>query len=354
MSDIPASAARIVTIVGARPQFVKAAVLRRAFDAHPVFHELLVHTGQHYDHKMSEVFFEELGIRAPDFHSTLTHRTHGAMTGEMLEDIERILVETEPTACLVYGDTNSTLAGALAASKLHIPVVHVEAGLRSFNKRMPEEINRILTDHVSDLLFCSTFTSIENLENENIVDGVHHVGDIMYDAVKMSAGETIETVGGVELGGRIAACTLHRAENTDDKTRFRQLLDYIDSWADTHTVVLPLHPRTQAAAERYGFDFGRIRTIEPVGYREMQALLGAADVVLTDSGGLQKEAYFHGVPCVTLREETEWVELVENGWNRLWRTPDYSERKPIAEYGVGDTGERIVRIMEERFLSESR
>lgn len=343
----------IVTVVGARPQFVKAAILRRLFDQHPDFKETLIHTGQHYDEKMSDVFFEEMEIRPPEYHFDINGKSHGAMTGEMLAAIEDVLIKEKPDALLVYGDTNSTVAGSLAASKLHIPVIHVEAGLRSFNKKMPEELNRILTDHVSDLLFCSTHTSVENLQNENITDGVHHVGDIMYDAVlhMQRTTESVTQIQGVDLtDGPLAACTLHRAENTDDKARLKEILGVLNGFAEDYTIVLPLHPRTKNAVAKHGLDFGKIKTIDPVGYRDMQALLSKSDMVFTDSGGLQKEAYFHGKPCVTLRDETEWVELIDNGWNRLWKTADYKARKPIVQYGDGDTGERIVKILEDFFL----
>ena len=339
---------KIVTIVGARPQFVKAAILRRVFAERSDIKEILVHTGQHFDDKMSDIFFEELEINAPEYHFDINGSGHGAMTGEMLIAIEEVMLKEKPDGCLIYGDTNSTLAGSLAAAKLHIPVFHVEAGLRSFNKKMPEEINRIATDHVSDLLFCSTYTSVENLKNENITQGVHHVGDIMYDAVmhmkKQISG--VSEVQGIDLTAKgLAVCTLHRAENTDEKHVLAEIIDYLNSFSNDFTIVLPLHPRTRNAAKRFDLSFGKIKVIEPVGYRDMQALLSASQMVFTDSGGLQKEAYFHGIPCVTLRDETEWVELVSHGWNRLWREPDYLPRKAIAEYGDGDTGEQIAQII---------
>mgnify|MGYP000079581460 CR=1 FL=1 len=341
---------KIVSVVGARPQFVKAAVLRNLFDASADFSEYLIHTGQHYDHMMSDIFFEELGIRAPDHKMQLENRGHGSMTGEMLAGIEEVLLSEKPDACLVYGDTNSTVAGALAAAKLHIPVIHVEAGLRSFNKLMPEEINRVLTDHVSDLLFCSTSESIVNLRNENITSGVHHTGDIMYDAVLLvkKQTESITHVAGIELAKEdYAACTLHRAENTDDKDRLTAILDFLNRHCEERDIILPVHPRTKSAVESFGLDFGKIRTIEPVSYFEMQALLAGSKAVFTDSGGLQKEAYFHRKPCVTMRDETEWVETIECGWNRLWTSDDYLERKPIEEYGNGESGKKMVELIAE-------
>lgn len=339
---------KIVSVVGARPQFVKAAVLRNLFDASSDFSEYLIHTGQHYDHIMSDIFFEELGIRAPDHKMQLENRGHGSMTGEMLGGIEGVLLSEKPDACLVYGDTNSTVAGALAAAKLHIPVIHVEAGLRSFNKLMPEEINRVLTDHVSDLLFCSTSESIMNLRNENIMLGVHHTGDIMYDAVLLvkKQTESITHVAGIELAKEdYAVCTLHRAENTDDMDRLKAILDFLNRHCEDRGIILPVHPRTRNAVDNFGLDFGDIRTIEPVSYFQMQALLAGSKAVFTDSGGLQKEAYFHRKPCVTIREETEWVETIKCGWNRLWNIENYEERKPIVEYGDGNSGRKMVHLI---------
>lgn len=343
---------KIVSVVGARPQFVKAAILRRLFDGEPGIDEVLVHTGQHFDAAMSDVFFDELEIRKPEYALDIHGGTHGAMTGRMLEAMDGVLSTEAPDACLVYGDTNSTLAGALSAAKMHIPVIHVEAGLRSFNRRMPEELNRILTDHVSELLFCSTHTSVTNLENEGITSGVHHVGDIMYDAVlhmqKKTAG--VRDIQGVDISqGPIVTTTLHRAENTDDKQRLSGLLGFLNGLAETHRVILPLHPRTRNAIERFDLSLGKITTIEPVGYRDMQALLTACELVVTDSGGVQKEAYFHGKPCITMRDETEWVELIEHGWNRLWTQDDYKPRKPIDEYGRGHTGEDILSVLKSHF-----
>lgn len=339
---------KIVTIVGARPQFVKASVLRKLFDKSSDFTEVLVHTGQHYDTSMSDIFFEELSINPPEHHLSINGGGHGEMTGEMLASIEKILIAEKPDACLIYGDTNSTLAGALAAAKMHIPVIHVEAGLRSFNKAMPEEVNRILTDHISDQLYCSTYMSLENLKDENITDGVYHVGDIMYDATldAIARAEGITEVKGVSLkADNIAACTLHRAENTDSEPRLRAIIDYLNAQCNEYDIILPLHPRTRNALAKYNMDVGRIKTIDPVGYMEMQALLAAAKIVFTDSGGLQKEAYFHGTPCVTLRDETEWVELIDHGWNKLWTEADFKPRKAITEYGDGKSGEKILAHM---------
>lgn len=350
-ADTPTRPRRILTVVGARPQFIKAAALRAAFDAAPDFHEILVHTGQHYDTNMSGVFFEELGLRAPEHRLVIEDRHHGAMTGQMLAEIERILLAETPDALLVYGDTNSTLAGALAAAKLHIPVIHVEAGLRSFNKAMPEEINRILTDHVSRLLFCSTSTSIANLAHENIRDGVHMVGDIMYDvALRFGALADREALSAAyrRSGRKLALLTLHRAENFDRPERARRILDFVAEQARDHDIVFPIHPGTRAKLAQMKVDLPEgLTMIDPLPYVQLQGLLGIADLVLTDSGGLQKEAYFHRKPCITLRDETEWVETVEAGWNALWTNPVHKPRREIEDYGQGDTAERILDIIRE-------
>jgi UDP-GlcNAc3NAcA epimerase len=316
---------RIVTIVGARPQFVKVAAVSRQLRKEAGVREVLVHTGQHFDANMSDVFFADLDIPPPDHHLGVAGGGHGAQTGRMLEAVERVLLDEAPDVVLVYGDTNSTLAGALAAVKLHIPVAHVEAGLRSFNRRMPEEINRVLTDHAADLLLAPTAAAVANLRAEGIADGrVHLVGDVMYDAA-LAFGERAERESrilatlGVEPGGYVLA-TVHRAENTDDPARLSAVFDGLAAVAEQVPVVLPLHPRTAGALERLDGRAAaspRLRLIEPLGYLDMLMLEKNAGLVATDSGGVQKEAYFYGVPCVTLRDETEWVELVEAGWNRL-------------------------------------
>lgn len=344
---------KILSVVGARPQFVKASVLRKLFREADDFEEVLVHTGQHHDVNMSDVFFDELKISAPDVKLSIHGGGQGQMTGRMLEAMETVLLDHKPDACLVYGDTNSTLAGALAAAKLHIPVIHNEAGLRSFNKGMPEEINRIMTDHVSDLLLCPTHTGVENLKNENITRNVHMVGDIMYDATLdaiAQIGSSITSIQGIDLlADNIAVCTLHRAENTDDKAQLTRLIAYLNEQCDRYNVVLPLHPRTKKALKAHALETGRITLIDPIGYMDMQALLAASQIVFTDSGGLQKEAYFHGKPCVTLRGETEWIELVASGWNRLWTQPDFSLRKEVSEYGSGQAGRLILDIIRNHF-----
>lgn len=310
---------RVVTIVGARPQFIKAATVSRAFAQQGV-DEVIVHTGQHFDANMSDVFFDELEIPRPHHHLGIGGGPHGAMTGRQLEKIEGVLLDEKPDWVLVYGDTNSTLAGALAAAKLHIPVAHVEAGLRSFNRRMPEEINRVLTDHVSSLLFAPTATAVQNLANEGINgDRVKLVGDVMYDATLFYKSRArkptwFDGLGIPEQG--FVLCTIHRAENTDDPERLRTILRGLgDSGLP---VVLPLHPRTRGVLEAQSIEVpGNVHTIPPARYLDMTWLEMHCRVVATDSGGVQKEAYFHGKQCVTLRDETEWVELVLAGVNRL-------------------------------------
>lgn len=312
---------RVVTVVGARPQFIKAAPLSRALAGK--HEEILIHTGQHYDDNMSAVFFRELGVRAPDHFLGVGSGPHGAQTGAMLGAIERVLLETRPDKVVVFGDTNSTLAGALAAVKLSIPVAHVEAGLRSFRRTMPEEINRVMTDHVSSLLFVPAQSAADQLAREGITVGVHVVGDIMLDALNMfrpkASAEILDRIG-VERGRYIAA-TVHRAENTDDEPRLRTILAGLARLE--LPVVMPLHPRTKArldAMTKADASFAlpqTLRIVDPLGYLDSLALLGGAACVATDSGGVQKEAYFLGVPCVTLRDETEWIETIGTGWNVL-------------------------------------
>lgn len=336
----------ILTVVGARPQFIKAAAVSRAIRASADFSEIMVHTGQHFDEMMSDVFFRELEIGKPEVNLAIHGGTHGAMTGQMLAGIESCLIERKPDWVLVYGDTNSTLAGALAAAKLHIPVVHVEAGLRSFNRRMPEEVNRVLTDHVSALLLSPTMTGVRNLLAEGITRGVHHVGDVMYDAMlhaQKRSREMSSILADLGVGdGSFALATVHRAENTDDPARLQAVMNAITRTAAGLPVILPVHPRTRQAIARSGTQLGSIRTIDPVGYIDMVRLLDGAKVVLTDSGGLQKEAYFARRPCVTLRDETEWTETLEHGWNRLWTTPDWKPRSDITDYGTGQAAEAVL------------
>lgn len=361
---------RIVTVVGARPQFVKAATLSRAIARHNAsrpreqLEEKIVHTGQHYDKNMSDVFFEELGIPAPAYHLGVGSAPHGEQTGRMLEAIEKILLQDKPELLLVYGDTNSTLAGALAAAKLHIPVAHVEAGLRSFNRRMPEEVNRVVADHLSQLLFCPTGQSVENLAREGIRTGVHNIGDIMFDSVR-HYGAQVEgrpralAALGLEPKG-FALATVHRAENTDSAANLAQIFEAFGEIQATLPVVVALHPRTRHFLAQHGITVpAGVRLLDPLTYLEMIELEVQARIILTDSGGVQKEAFFARTPCLTLREETEWVETTQRGANRLCgasRTriveglrafeekrvvPDFSG----APYGDGDAAGRIVAAL---------
>jgi UDP-GlcNAc3NAcA epimerase len=335
----------ILSVVGARPQFIKAAAVGNAFLRHPELAEILVHTGQHYDAVLSQVFFDALSLAPPSVNLGVRETTHARMTAAMLVGLEDVMTERKPDAVLLYGDTNSTLAGALAAAKLALPVFHVEAGVRSFRADQPEEINRTLTDHVSRLLFCPTRAAVENLRREGIAAGVLAVGDVMYDMARLAAssGRGVDILARIGLDPKAyRVATLHRAENTDDGTRLAALLLYLDARAGEMPLVVPLHPRTAQAIARFGLDPGRITIVEPVGYFEMAALVRNSVEVLTDSGGLQKEAYFHRVPCVTMRDETEWVETIDAGWNRLWTVPDYAPRHDIDDYGDGDAADRIV------------
>ena len=311
---------KIASIVGARPQFIKCAPVSR--ELRKEHEEVLVHTGQHYDHGMSEVFFEELAIPKPDYNLNIGSGTHGHQTGAMLGAIEDVLQQENPDLVLVYGDTNSTLAGALAAAKLHVPVAHVEAGLRSFDRRMPEEVNRVLTDHCSDLLFCPTKTAVENLAAEGITRGVHLVGDVMVDAMNYNRGIAEERSriledAGVEPGDYLVV-TVHRPSNTDSRENMVAILGALAEAG--MPVIFPVHPRTRNYLGQYGLLSKmpeNVQVTEPLGYLDMLHLMAHAEKILTDSGGVQKEAYMLGVPCITLRENTEWVETVEAGWNVL-------------------------------------
>lgn len=336
---------KILSIVGARPQFVKAAVFREYCTKNGI-NEFLMHTGQHYDKEMSTGIFEELGVNNPELSYKLSSRSHGGMTGELITEIEQVCLNIKPDFVNVYGDTNSTVAGALAASKLNIPVLHIEAGLRSFNKTMPEEINRVLTDHMSEYLFCPTNQSVINLKLENIVSGVYHVGDIMYDAVKIFEDRFQFPNIGLKTAKDIAVITIHRAENIQDKKKLSEIIKFCEKLSDKFELVFPVHPNTRNKLVHYGINSTVINCIEPLKYTEMQGLLREASLVLTDSGGLQKEAYFHRVPCITLRSETEWVELIESGWNRLWISkPEYKSRFEIDEYGTGAAVSNIIEIL---------
>ncbi|HYN44818.1 MAG TPA: UDP-N-acetylglucosamine 2-epimerase (non-hydrolyzing) [Candidatus Limnocylindrales bacterium] len=310
---------KILSIVGARPQFIKCAPLSR--ELRKVHQEILVHTGQHYDHDMSDIFFEELNIPKPDHNLGIGSGNHSEQTGKMLTEIEKILLKEKPDIVLVYGDTNSTLAGALAAVKLHIRVAHVEAGLRS-ERSMPEEINRVLTDHISDILFCPTQTAVNNLAKEGIMQGVHLVGDVMLDAlsynleVAQKKSRIIEELGLEKK--KYLVTTVHRPGNTDIIDNMKNIIGALGE--SGMPVVFPMHPRTEKRLQEYGLLErlpGNVRLIKPLGYLDMLMLMANARKILTDSGGIQKEAYMLGVPCITLRENTEWMETLESGWNTL-------------------------------------
>ncbi len=340
---------KVLTVVGARPQFIKAAAVSRAIRETDGLEEVMIHTGQHFDQNMSDVFFNELDIPPPAHMLDINGGGHGEMTGRMLSAIEPVLIAEKPDWVVVYGDTNSTLAGALAAAKLNIRIAHVEAGLRSYNRRMPEEVNRVLTDHISTLHLCPTRAAVESLDREGIRSGVHHIGDVMYDATLFAAeraGKTSNILDTLKLGHKsYAVATVHRPENTDNPESLQAVFSYLRKQAESHPIVFPLHPRTRQYAERVGVSLEGLKVIDPVGYIDMARLLQGAVAVFTDSGGLQKEAYFHRVPCITMRGETEWVETITHGWNRLWNGPDFVERSEINEYGDGRAAFRITQLL---------
>lgn len=350
---------KITTIIGARPQFIKAAVVSRVIKEKSDITEVIVHTGQHFDDNMSDIFFEEMGIPKPSYNLNINGLSHGSMTGQMLEKIEEVLLKEKPDWALVYGDTNSTLAGALAAKKLHIKVAHVEAGLRSFNMKMPEEINRILTDRISDILFCPTENAVKNLYREgykNINCKIENVGDVMQDAAIFYSNRSKKP--SMNIPEKFVLCTVHRAENTDNSQALKNIFDALEEIATETPVLLPLHPRTRNKLNdmNYNFYASPITFIEPVGYLEMVWLLQNCELVMTDSGGLQKEAYFFKKLCLTLREETEWVELVENGYNTICgndkeyiissykRSQQYKNFKNQL-FGDGKAGEKVVNSL---------
>ncbi len=348
---------KVITVLGARPQFIKAAPVSRAI--REKVDEIIIHTGQHYDANMSDIFFEELHIPKPDYHLGVGSGNHGKQTGEMLTKIEEIVLKEKPDYLMVYGDTNSTLAGALVAAKLHIPVIHIEAGLRSFNKEMPEEINRIMTDHVSEFLFCPTNTAVQNLENENITHNVFNIGDVMYDAVLYNQ-ELAKIQSKILETNELTAknyhlITIHRAENTDDLQKMKNILEAFSKIEDLK--VWPIHPRTKHKLESYGISLESVpnlKVIEPVGYLDMITLEANAKKIVTDSGGVQKEAYFMKVPCVTIREQTEWVETLLGEANILTGTdvdkilaaveknvqPEYQ-----SVFGDGKASEKITELI---------
>jgi len=354
---------KIISIVGARPQFIKAAPVSKCL-RRSGHNEFLVHTGQHYDNFMSDIFFKDLNIPKPDINLNIGSSSHGRQTAGMIINIEEILISEKPDIVLIYGDTNSTLAGALASVKLNIPIAHVEAGLRSFNKQMPEEHNRIVADHLSSLLFCPSQTAIKNLLNEGINSGVHFTGDVMYDAllqhIEISEKKS-DIMNRLSLKKKeYILATVHRAENTDNKKRLAAIFNALEKIAhDLYPVLLPLHPRTKKMLQHYQFSLSKITVIDPLSYLDMLLLEKESRVILTDSGGIQKEAYWLRTPCITLRDETEWVETIESGWNVLTG----SDPKKIVEsvqniakglecsyeYGDAKSSEKIVKIVEKHY-----
>lgn len=315
---------KILTIIGARPQFIKASVVSKAITETEGLNEIIVHTGQHFDANMSDIFFEQLRIPRPHHLLSINGGSHGDMTGRMLIEIEKVMLNEKPECVMVYGDTNSTLAGALAAAKLHIPVAHVEAGLRSFNMQMPEEVNRILTDRVSNILFCPTQAAVNNLQQEGypfvVANGqqqrIEKVGDVMQDSAELFATRAVAPHGFKQADGFVLT-TIHRAENTDRPERLTNILAALNEIAQTTPVILPIHPRTRKIIANLQLNTDNLSLIDPVGYLEMLWLLKHSGLVVTDSGGVQKEAFFMGKACVTMREQTEWVELIEAGANEL-------------------------------------
>jgi UDP-GlcNAc3NAcA epimerase len=355
---------KIVTIIGARPQFVKASVVSRALLEGHQIEEIIVHTGQHYDQNMSAVFFQEMEIPEPRYNLEVNGAGHGAMTGRMLEKIEKVLLEEKPDLVMVYGDTNSTLAGALAARKLNIPLAHVEAGLRSFKMTMPEEINRILTDRISDLLFCPTEKAVSNLDEEGFRHfgcRIYQVGDVMYDSALYYANQAekkSEVINRLNLANKpFILCTIHRQENTDDIENLKSIIHALNLLSHDIAVVLPLHPRTRKIMQQHAI-VTEFETIDPVGYFDIISLLKNCRLVITDSGGMQKEAYFFSKHCITLREETEWVELTEQGYNTLVGvnenkiTDAFHKRvnEPFVNkhslYGDGNASQKIARLIQ--------
>jgi len=352
---------KVATVVGARPQFIKMVPVSR--ELRKYFDEIVIHTGQHYDYEMSRIFFEELKIPEPDYNLGVGSGSHGYQTGEMMKRIEKVLIKEKPNLVLVYGDTNSTLAGALAAAKLHIKVAHIEAGLRSFDRKMPEEINRVLTDHISDYLFAPTETAVKNLYKEGIRNGVYLTGDVMYDALLSNikvAQNKLRILRDLGLKPKkYLVATVHRAENTDNKRNLKSIIEaFIES---DELIVFPAHPRTLEYLKVYNLlkeikEAENILLIKPVGYLEMLILEKNARKIITDSGGIQKEAYFLKVPCITLREKTEWVETVEDGWNilvgankekiiRAIKDFEPKEKTYTYKFGSGKASKNIVKIL---------
>jgi len=348
---------KILTILGARPQFIKAGSVSREIAKHNDIEEIIVHTGQHYDSNMSDIFFDEMKIPKPNYFLGIGGKSHGAMTGQMIEKIEDVVLKEKPDFIMVYGDTNSTLAGAIVASKLHIKLAHIEAGLRSFNMKMPEEVNRILTDRVSNILFCPTEIAIENLKNEgyeNLDCKVINIGDVMKDGAMFYKRLAVKP--NFMIRDKFILSTIHRAENTDDDTRLRNIFESLNEIALDQQVILPLHPRTKKIIENLEINTNNLTIVDPIGYLEMIWLISHCSCVMTDSGGLQKEAFFFEKQCLTLRDETEWVELVECGANilvgadseKIIKTYQNSsefnlENKNLNLYGSGNASINIIK-----------
>jgi UDP-GlcNAc3NAcA epimerase len=344
---------KILTILGARPQFIKAGSVSREIAKRKNIDEVIIHTGQHYDSNMSDIFFNEMHIPKPNYFLGVGGKSHGAMTGQMIEKIEEVALKENPDWIMVYGDTNSTLAGAIVASKLHIKLAHIEAGLRSFNMKMPEEINRILTDRISNILFCPTDTAIENLKKEgfeNFNCKIVKSGDVMQDGAMYYSNISVKP--NIKLADQFILTTIHRAENTDDIERLKSIIDALNEINQDIQVILPLHPRTKKIIDENNIviDF---RTIEPVGYLEMVYLIQNSNMIITDSGGLQKEAFFFSKPCITMRDETEWIELVEHKFNILvgadkenileaFKNYTFNDDFSIDLYGNGTASNKIV------------
>jgi len=348
---------KILTILGARPQFIKAGSVSREIKKHKSIQEVIVHTGQHYDSNMSDIFFDEMQIPKPDYFLGIGGKSHGAMTGQMIEKIEEVVLKEQPDWMMVYGDTNSTLAGAIVASKLHVKLAHIEAGLRSFNMKMPEEVNRILTDRVSQILFCPTETAVKNLSNEgydNIDCRIVNSGDVMQDGAMFY--KELSAKPEVDMKNNFILCTIHRAENTDDESRLRSIFSALNEIGKTKQIILPLHPRTKKILANLQLNIENLTLIDPIGYLEMVWLIDNCDLVMTDSGGLQKEAYFFEKQCITLRDETEWVELVSCGANHLVGADKEKiinaflnnslfniENSKLDLYGAGKASENIIK-----------
>ncbi len=352
---------KIMNVVGARPEFIQTAPVSRAIRQRHT--EILVHTGQHYDDNMSAIFFSDLGIAPPEVNLEVGSGSHAEMTGQMLIRMERVIQEQEPDWVVVFGDTNSTIAAALAAAKIHVPVAHIESGLRSYDRRMPEEINRVMTDHLSAILFPPTQVAVDNLKKEGLTNGVHLVGDVRVDVVHETVPRarprqaTLFQQAQLAAGEPFALATIHRASNTDDPQRLRDIVEAFNTLE--LPVVLPVHPRLRKMMGEFGYQFsGNVRPTDPLGFLDMIALLDACSIVVTDSGGLQKEAYMLRRPCVTVRDTTEWIETVHSGWNRLTEPVDFKAAvsealcPPPADhpdfYGAPGVCDRIVDVLEEQ------